>query len=135
MAPAFVSRVQPKRDDFVGESERDDAAAHGKDVGVVVLSRHPRRIQIVAQRGANATHFIRGDLLSLAAAAEDDSAISFSRNDCASDRRADRRIIHRYLAMRSHVVDLMTQPGQRGFQMLFEWKSGMVRTNRDAHGD
>ena len=54
MPAAFERRVQPERENLVGEAERDDAAAHREDVGVVVLARQPRRVEIVAQRGADA---------------------------------------------------------------------------------
>ena len=45
-------------------------AAHREDVRVVVLPRQPRRVEIVAQRGADAGHLVGGDLLALAAAAD-----------------------------------------------------------------
>ena len=72
---ALVGRVQPQLEDLVGQAERDDAAAHREDIGVVVRAREPRHIQIVAERGADAGDLIGGDLLALTAAAEHDPAV------------------------------------------------------------
>src|SRR6202030_2312929 len=52
---------------LLGQLGGDDASADRKDVGVVVLARHPRRVQIVAERGAGAVHFVGRDLLALPA--------------------------------------------------------------------
>src|SRR5581483_5431112 len=72
---AFEAGGQPQRQDLVGEAERDDAAAHREDVRVVVLARQARGVEVVAQRGAHARDLVRGDLLALSAAAEDDAAV------------------------------------------------------------
>lgn len=75
MPSAFERSLQPRRQNLVRETEGDDASAHGEDVGVVVLSRKTRRIEIVAERGAHADDFVRGDLFALAGTAEHDAAI------------------------------------------------------------
>src|ERR1051326_285749 len=90
MASAFELRVQPQRHDLLGETEGDDAAADGEDVGVVVLARHARGIKIVAQRGADAAHLAGGDLFALPAAADDDAALGLAGGDEARDVGADR---------------------------------------------
>src|SRR5207253_1720209 len=58
---ALERRRQPQREDFVGESEGDDASAHREDVRVVVLAGEPRCIEIVAERRADARHLVRGN--------------------------------------------------------------------------
>ena len=94
MPSALERRVEPEREDFVGQPERDDPAAHRQHVGVVVLARQPRGVEIVAQRGADAGDLVGGDLLALSAAAEHDAAIGAAVGDRAPDREADRRIVH-----------------------------------------
>ena len=132
--PASVVRgIQPHRENLIGEPEGDDAAAHRQDVRVVVLPGQACRIQIVTQRGADAADFICRDLLALAASAEHDAAIGFAGDDCAPDRRADWRVVHRLFAVRAVVVHLVAESGEDLFQMFFEVKPGMVGANRDAH--
>ena len=80
---ALEGGAEPERDDFVGEAEGDDAAAHGEHVGVVVLARHAGGVEIVAERGADAGDLVGGDLLALAAAADDDAAIGACRSATA----------------------------------------------------
>src|SRR4029450_8041355 len=94
VAAASETGFQPQRHDFIGKAEGDDAPAHREDVGVVVLARQPRGIEIVAQRGANPAAFVCGDLLALAAAADDDTAIGAAADHTPRDGGADRRIVH-----------------------------------------
>ena len=65
MAAAFERGAEPERQYFVGQPEGDDAPSDGEDVGVVVLARQPRGVEIVAERGADADHLVGGDLLAL----------------------------------------------------------------------
>ena len=134
MASALERRVQPERQDLVGEAEGDDAAAHREDVGVVVLARQPRRVEIVAERGADARHLVGGDLLALAAAAEHDAAIGAAVGDRAADADADRRVVDRRLAVGAVIVDGVAEPLERLLQMFFQEKAGVIGADRDAHG-
>ena len=88
------------RDDLVGEPGRHDAAADREDVGVVVGAREPRRVEVVAERRADAGHLVGGDLLALPAAADDDAALGAARDDGPADGGADRRIVHRLFGVR-----------------------------------
>src|SRR5438876_4238842 len=106
MAPSFEGRAEPEGDDLVGELERDDAPAHGEDVRVVVLARHPRRVEIVALAGVRAAHLVGGDLLALPAPADDDAAVRLARDDEPRDLRTDRRIVRRAVAEGAAVVDV-----------------------------
>ena len=133
MAPALERRVQPDAQDLVGEAERDDAAAHREDVGVVVLPRQPRGVEIVAQRGANAGDLVGGDLLALTAAAEHDAAIGAAFGDGPADAQADRRIVDRRFAVGAVILDEVAETGERVLEMFFEKKSRVIRANRDAH--
>src|SRR5207247_8577179 len=85
MTSALERRGEPQRQDLVGEAERDNASAHRKHVGVVVLARQPRRIEIVAERRTDAGDLVRCDLLALTAAAEDDAALDAALDDGARD--------------------------------------------------
>ena len=133
MPPAFERRVEPQREDLVREAEGDDAAAHREDVGVIVLARQPRRIEIVAQRGAHACDLVGRDLLALPAAAEDDTAVRTVFGDRAADPDADRRVVHRILVVCAVIVHGVPQPLQCLLQVFFEDKPGVIRANRHAH--
>ena len=64
-----------------GEAAGDDPAAQRQHVGVVVLPRHARGIEIVAERGARPRHLVGGHLLPLAAAADHDAAVGAVADD------------------------------------------------------
>ena len=134
MAAAFKCRAQPQREDFVRQSEGDDASAHREDVGVVVFAREAGGIEIVAEGRANARNFVRGDLFSLPAAPKDDAAIGVALDDGAADAHTDRRIVNRLLAVGAVIVDGVSQLFQRLFEMFFEKEAGVVGPDRDAHG-
>src|SRR5262245_9454521 len=134
MPAALERRVQPERDDLVGQAERHDAAAHREDVGIVVQARQPRGVQVVAERGADAGDLVGSHLLALSAAAEDDPAVRAARDDLARDVDADRRIVHRRLAVGPVIGDAVPEPLQRLFEVLFEEKAGVIGADRDAHG-
>src|SRR5437016_219036 len=104
MASALERGAQPERENFVGEPEGDDPAAHREDVGVVVGTRETRRIEIVAERGADTDHLVRGDLFALSGTAEHDPSIGGAGCNGAADRDADRRIVDRGIAVRAVIV-------------------------------
>ena len=135
VAAAFERRLEPQRDNLVREPERDDPAAHREDVGIVVLARQARGVEIVAERGADAGDLVGGDLLALPAAAEHDAALGAPLGDRAADREADRRIVHRLLAVRAVIVDGVPEPLQRLLQMFFEQEAGVIGADGDAHGN
>ena len=70
--PPSKSVVSQTSQDLVGETLGDDPRADRQHVGVVVTPRVLGGVEVVAQRGAHATHLVRRDLLALAAAAEHD---------------------------------------------------------------
>ena len=133
MAAAFERRLEPQLENLVGQAERDDASAHREDVGVVVLARQARRVEIVAERRADAAHLVGGDLLALAAAAEHDAAVGLAGDDGAADAEADRRVVDRGLAGRAVVVDGVPELLQRLLEVLFQQKARVIGADRDAH--
>src|SRR4029077_1885072 len=134
VAPALELGPQPQLEDLVREPERDDASAHREDVGVVVLAREARGVEVVAQRGADAAHLVRGDLFALAAAAEHDAAIGAAVGDGAADRDADRRVVDRRFAAGAEILDGVSEPRQRLLQVLLEEIACVIGADGDAHG-
>jgi 23S rRNA (cytosine1962-C5)-methyltransferase len=132
---ARESGGQPYPDDFIRQTERDDPAAHREHVRIIVLAGQSRRIEVVAQSRADPGHLVRGNLLSLAASAEHDAAIGRARGDGARHRQADRRVVDRFLAVRSMVVDAVAEPRERLFEMLLQHETGVVGADGDAHGE
>src|SRR6266851_1674506 len=133
MAPALVLRLEPELEDLVREPVGDDASAHREDIGVVVLARQPRGVEIVAERGAYAWHLVGGDLLALAAAAEHDAAIGAPLDDRATDGETDRRVVDRLLAVGAEILDGVAEAGERVLEVLFQQKAGVIRADSDTH--
>jgi 23S rRNA (cytosine1962-C5)-methyltransferase len=133
MPAAFESRVQPQRNDFIGEAERDDASAHGEHVGIVVLAGQTSRVEIVAQGRSHTRDFVGGDLLALSAAAEDDPSIGPALDHRSPNVRADGGIVNRFFGVRAEIVDVVTKPSNRVAQMLLQREPRMVGADRYAH--
>ena len=133
MPAAFERRLDPQHQDFVCEAEGDDTSAHRQNVGVVVLARQPSRVEVVTQGGAHAGHFVRRDLLSLTAAADDDAAIGTAEGDLARDADTDRRVVDRFFVVSAVIVDVVAEPLQRVFYVFLEEKAGVIGADGDAH--
>jgi hypothetical protein len=129
----FERGRKPEREDFFGQTERDDAAAHRENVRIVVLARDPGGVQIVAKRCADAGDLVRGDLLALPAAAKDDATVRLFCGYDSADLRADRRVVDWLFAVRAAIVDVMPELSQRIDQMLLQPEAGVVGANRYAH--
>ena len=76
MPTACKDGLQPQFQDLVRETKCDDPAAHREHIRVVVLARKAGGEEIVAERGADAWHLVGGNLLALAASAQDDAPVS-----------------------------------------------------------
>lgn len=133
VAPALEGRCQPQRENLVGEPEGDDPPAHREYVRVVVLAREARRVEVVAERRAHAYDFVRGDLFALTAAAEHDAAIRAAFGDRCPDREADRRVVHRRLAVGAVIVNGVPEAFERLAEMLFQQETRMIGPNSDSH--
>ncbi len=133
MAPALELRAQPQRENLVGEAEGDDAPAHREDVGVVVLARQPGGVELVAERGADAHDLIRGNLLTLSAAAEHDAAVGPSARHFTPHGEAERRIVHGLFAVSAPIVHGVSEPLERAFEVFLQKKSGVIGAYRDSH--
>ena len=133
MATALERGAEPERQNLVGQPEGDDAPPHGEDVGVVVLARQPRGVEIVAERGADADHLVGGDLLALTGAAEHDAPVGSAGRHRAPDRRADRRVVDRGVAVGAVIVDRMSEPCERRLEVLFQREPRVVGTDRNPH--
>ena len=134
MASARKRSREPQRDDFVGEREGDNASADREHVRVIVLAREPRRVQIVAERRADAGDLVGGDLLALSAAADDDPAVRPPLGDLTRHREADGRIVDRRLAVGTVIVNGVAQALERLPEVLLQRKPRMVGADGDAHG-
>ncbi len=133
MTTAFEGGRQPELENFVSETGGDDAATHRQHVGVIVLPGEPGGIEVVAQRGAHAGNLVRGDLLALPAAAEDDAPIGAAFRHLASDREADRRIVNRRVAGGAVIGNRMPESRERLLQVLLEREARVICANRNSH--
>ena len=94
---------------------------------------HAGGVEVVAQRGARAVHLVGRDLLALTAAAEHDAPIGVAAHDGPAHRRAERRVVDRFLAVGAEIVDRVPPPGQHSHEVLLERISRVVAPDRDAH--
>jgi hypothetical protein len=132
LMPSALERCrQPECHDLVCQPGPDDPSANGEHIGVVVLPRHPRRVELVAERRTHAGDFVGRYLLALTAAAHHDAAIGLTAHDGATDPGADRRVVNRILRVRAVIVDIVAEPPQRCDEVLFEREAGVVGADRD----
>ena len=76
---------------------------------------------------------VGGDLLALAAAADDDAAIGLPLATARADLGANRRIVDGRLAVRAAIVDLMAEALQRADEVFLQREAGVVGADRDSH--
>src|SRR5262245_65459621 len=122
MSPPRKRRGQPEREDLIRQCKGDDAATQREHVCIVVFPRQARCIQVVAERGANASNFVCRDLFTLTASTEHDAAVSRSVRNSLANRDANRRVVHGSFAIGAMVVDSMSERRQRLLEMLLQQK-------------
>ncbi len=87
----------------------DDARAEGEDIHIVVLDALMRRVSIMADAGANATHFTCSYGGANSAPADHDTALGFALLDGEANRLSKIGIIiGRVIAIRAAVHDDMS---------------------------
>jgi hypothetical protein len=129
---AFECLGEEDLDDFLGNAGTDDASAHRQHVGIVVLARHPSRIETVAERCADASHLVCSELFALTAAAEDDAKVGVAITHSSADTRADFGVIDRLGRVRSLVVDGVPGRFDEADQVLLEVVARMIGANCDS---
>ena len=131
MAAAFELGGEEQCQDLLGQAGADHSAADTEHVGVVVLARHAGGVQVVAQRSAHAAHLVGGQLLALAAAADDDAVQRLAVAHRAPDRGADLRVVDGLGAVRAQVEHVVPTCLQHTDEVLLEFVAGVVGANRD----
>jgi hypothetical protein len=133
MPAARECRLQPERQDFIGQRVGDDARSDGEDVRIVMLPRQSGRIKIVAQRGADPWNLVRGHLFSLAASSDDDPPLGAPLGHLPRDVGTDRGVIGHGIAVGASIVHGVTQLLEYADEVLLQRKPSMIRADRDAH--
>ena len=93
----------------------------------------PRRVQVVDQRGPDAAHLVRRDLLALAGPADDDPALGLARHHRATDGGAERGVVDRLGRVGAEVEHVVALRREERDEVRLEREAGMVRTDRDLH--
>ena len=132
MATALKRRRQKRGENFFRQPNTNDTGADTEHVCVVVRTRQARGVQVVAQRGAYATHLVGRDLLALPAAAEHDAHIRPTVANCAADLGTNRRVIDTGGAVSSEIGDDVPIAGQHPHEVLLQFVASVVGANRDA---
>ena len=111
---------------LAGELDADDTTAEHEHIHVVVLHALMRRVGVVAQAGANAGNPVCGHRCADAAAAEHDAALHSRFANRLADGFSVVRVVHRILAVGTHVEHFMILLDQKGFHLLLEVESGVI---------
>lgn len=110
-------------------------AADAHQLGVVVLAGQARGLDAPGQGAAGAGHLVGGDLLAVAAAADDDAEAAGVSDDATGGVDAERRVVvGGVVHVRSAVEDLVTGPLQVVLDVVLQLEAGMVGTQIYAHG-
>ena len=127
--------VQERANQLVGELDADDATAEHEHVHVVVLDALVRRVRVMAETSANARNPVRDHRRADAAAAEEDAALGPRLADGRGDGLRVVGIVHRILAVSTHVDHLEMLGGQERLHRLLQLEAGMIRADGHAHRD
>ncbi len=128
-------RGQEGVDDREGLLERVHAAADADELRVVVLTRELRGLDAPRERAAGAGHLVRGDLLTVAAAAEDEAEAARVGDDAASRLDAEGRVVvDGVVDVRTAVDGLVAVRGEVFDDLVLAFEAGVVGTQVYAHG-
>ena len=135
--PALVTTTfergrEKHRQDLFGESDTNHPRTYAEHVRVVVFSRHASGVQVVAQRGPNATNLVRCQLLSLAAATQNNADVGVAVSDSTTHCSADRGVVATLRALRAMVVHDVTASLEHPDEVLLQFVAGVVRSDRNS---
>ena len=131
---ALERRRQPGLDDGPGGVGVGAVAREREHVGVVVLARERRTLDVVDQRGAHARETVRGVRHAEAAAADHDAARGFAARDRARGGGRELRVVHGARAVGADVAHLASGGREPALQRLLECVAAMVRCEHDRVG-
>lgn len=132
MSATFETRGSEDVEDLDGERHGDDAAAHRKDIGIVMSPRQGCHVRVVAQGRADAGHLVGGDLLTLTAPAKHDAPIRLPGGHRFPDGNAMWRVIGGRPSVSPQVGDPVAAVAERPGQLVFQIKSGVIGPKGDA---
>jgi hypothetical protein len=118
---------------FGGQGWSNHARSEHQDIHVIVFHALVSRIRIMTQTGPDATHFVGGHGSSDPAPADEHATVSAAIQNRLTDGFGKIRIVHRIGIVGSNVNHFIAQFTQEFGQSDFQFKSGMVGTNRGAH--
>ena len=134
MAAALERSAYPCAHDLSRRADTCHAPPHGKDVRVVVLARHDRRIDVGTECGADAVDLVCRDGDADSRAAEDDAAIRLAGNNVSADFLRDVGIVHRLFAKGADIRHLdVTEFVKHHLDFFFEIHGSMIAANRNVH--
>ena len=120
---------------FVDSSTRVHPAADGHHVGVVVLAAERGGLLAPGERGAHALDLVRGDLLAVAGAADDDAEAVRVRGRPLGGTEAERRVVVLGVVDVGTAVDGLVAVGREPLdEVVLQFEAGMVGAEVHAHG-
>jgi hypothetical protein len=131
--PALEFGLQPDFQDLPGEPFSGQAAPQDQEIGIIVLTAHPRSVMVVAKGGPHSGKTIGHDGHPDAAAADQDPPVHFSPGDFLGHPRPDVGVIHRIFIVRSQIYHLDLLSPEVDPQIFFELKAGVIAAEADLH--
>src|SRR4051812_46839608 len=132
MAAALKWRAEKYLERLTRHLDSDQTLAERHDVGVVVLTRQPRRGRVVCQHGAHHGITIGGDRDADAGTADEDSPVRSAGGDRIGQGDTVIRIVDGSGRVGAEVKHSVSRLLQVALENLLKVEAGMVRRDRDG---
>lgn len=132
MAPAFVGGRQEGLDHGDGLLVGDEAARHGQDVGIVVLTGQAGDRQAPAQGRTDALMLVEGDVDALATATHGDAGIALTLLHCQCAGMGEVRVVTTVLVVGAEVLAGDTLPLEPALDGFLDGIAGVIAAQGDG---
>ena len=133
MPPAFKLGFDKRVNDLRGERVTGDVGAQREDVAIGMLAGAAGGPGVGAERGASASHFVRGNTDADTVRTDHDAELMLTVNHCFGQGSRDVGVVRWVERGGTKVSHLMTLSRQAFPQAFLELEPGMVAANRDTH--
>ena len=134
MPAGFELGREKRADDLGGAVGRRQPGPEREDVGVVVLTGEPGRLDFTGQRGADARDLVRRDRHADAGSADEDPAVELVPGDARRHRLGEVRIVDGVGRARAEVVIRDPELVEHALERVLQRESCVIGAQRHLHG-